>query len=471
MKTQQPDKKPFTPFVHTTGTRGVKNVPEFETENQMMVRRNCNRLSRISNLKREANNLSRQADYYRLTNKLTPDEDFLFEKISLDTRTCSNYSVFRQFTSDKSLQYVHSYMCDNRMCPICNSERSKVLQRKYINYFSYSEQNENLLNTKDFMHLTLTVPHSATGFRGEKFYMNYMRKQFNEMRKEPWWKESVFAGEYSFEFTRGDNGIHCHIHALLLVEKCRGNRDSLHHNIMYEWNNRTIDRDNGNVFTPERIAAIVRGNQTFTETSVDKILDPCGSTFVNLENLYIMQEGKDGKKEKRYINGSKDKDILIKGIMECLKYHFEPLALTDKKSGTYDMELIKEILPKIYHKSLYQKFGAFYGDASLNIKETKTDQEAIADTLAETANDRVVHPVTFEEMEREEYSFVLINPKDVFSNRDKGNKPFLRRNAKVIVLENAIDLPDALHIALKIKIKKKAHRSSKPKEFLNSNFI
>lgn len=461
-----PENKHISPFVHTTGTRGEKNVTLVESEDQRLVRRNYNRLSRVSNLKRQANKLSSEIDYYRKTTKLTPDEEFLFEKIVLDTRTCSNYSVFRQFTSDKSLQYVHSYMCDNRMCPICNSERSKVLQRRYIAFFNYSEQNENLLNTKDFMHLTLTVPHSIHGFRGDKFYMNYMRKQFNEMRKELWWKEAVYAGEYSFEFTRGENGIHCHIHALLLVEKCRNNRNDLHESILFDWNNRTIDAGNHNTFTQERIIAIKKGNVRLSEDFIIKNLDPCGSTIVSLENLYIIEDGK-----KRYINGSKDKDVLVKGVIECLKYHFEPLALTDKKTGSYDIDLIREVLPKIYHKSLYQKFGAFYGDASLNIKETKTDQESIEQILSETANDKVVHPVTFEHMEREEYSFVLINPKDIFSNRDKGNKPFLRRGAKVIVLENAKNLPDALHIALKIKIKNKAYRRTKPKEFLQSNFV
>ncbi len=64
----------FKPYLDNTGTRGEKSTPLVLTDNQKMVSRNYNRISRISHLKREGLKLSKQAEHYAKTTKLNADE-------------------------------------------------------------------------------------------------------------------------------------------------------------------------------------------------------------------------------------------------------------------------------------------------------------------------------------------------------------------------------------------------------------
>jgi hypothetical protein len=129
--------------------------------------------------------------------------------------------------------------------------------------------------------------------------------------------------------------------------------------------------------------------------------------------------------------------------MECLKYHFEPFALK-KPDGEYDFELIREILPKIYRKPLYQKFGAFYGVKSLNLKPPKV----IGASAALDEEKPVYHPETGLEAEREEYQFIVINPVFVYCLVEQNYKPIVSKKARRLVLENAFTLKEAVKQAL-----------------------
>jgi hypothetical protein len=476
-----PENQSFNPYLDNTGIRGVKNPVEVSfitADRKLQNDKNKKRARKFVILKHEALKLSKEASNYIKTAKLTPDERYLFDKIILDTRTCSNYSVFREFNNDKSLQYVHSLKCDNRICPICNSERSKILRKKYIEYF---DKRPEMFEKYDFQHLTLTVPHKKEGFRGKKFYMKQIRKEFNLMRKEAFWRQNVYAGEYALEFTKNENGLHCHIHALILQRKSLKNRNILHKWILQFWNNRTIDENIlPSPFDVNRIAAICKGNKILTADWVDRHLDSRGSTFVGLESLYKVVDGK-----KRYVSSSSKEDMFA-GIMECLKYHFEPFSLKSDITDGFDWELIKEILPEIYHMSLYQKFGKFYGDKELNFKnpmpkrrvsESASDYadrvlawelEKLAH-LDEMENLEIVHPKSCEPMEREEYQFLLINPKNIIMSKE--NDVYIRKDRKSVRLPFARNLPDALMMALSIKIKNLAYEKRKPKEYITSNFI
>ena len=52
------------------------------------------------------------------------------------------------------------------------------------------------------MHLTLTVPHTAHGWRDSEVYNQELVKAFNIMRKYDFWKDCVYGGEATVEFTR-----------------------------------------------------------------------------------------------------------------------------------------------------------------------------------------------------------------------------------------------------------------------------
>ena len=201
------------------------------------------------------------------------------------------------------------------------------------------------------------------------------------MRKKPFWKKQVYAGEYTVEFTRGKNGLHIHIHALLLVKKEFQNRNRLYRNLFKAWNQQTTSEDaNRQEFSQDQKKGIAKalgmtvGSEYF-EAFFAK-LHPSGSTLCSLESLYVVKDGK-----KRYVKKGDEKDFMA-GIMECLKYHFEPCKIKNeedgshfsggvfkKDSGQFNVELLFEVLPAIYKQRLYAKIGAFYGDPRLNMNQ------------------------------------------------------------------------------------------------------
>lgn len=200
------------------------------------------------------------------------------------------------------------------------------------------------------------------------------------MRKKPFWKKAVYAGEYTVEFTRNQNGLHIHIHALLLVKKAEQNRNQLYEDILLAWNRQTTwEEAPRKVFSETQKAAIAKALKWENTNLVDDLLDPTGSTLCGLESLYVLKDGK-----KRYVNPENEKEFMA-GIMECLKYHFEPCKVKKDKetgeinlkqgamnqpNGRFDIDLIIEVLPAIYGQRLYAKIGAFYGDARLNMNQT-----------------------------------------------------------------------------------------------------
>eukprot|EP00903_Cladosiphon_okamuranus_P000391 g389.t1 len=244
------------------------------------------------------------------------------------------------------------------------------------------------------MHLTLTVPHSQKGWRGREWYANELMKEFNYMRKKAFWKRMVYSGEFGVEVTRNDDGMHIHIHALLLVYKRKQNRNELHRFILEAWNRQTQGSSQRTCFSEEEITAILKSNKLLTPEYVDQLF-PCGATFVGLESLYLRStEPKRGYHwcersgaYKRYVSLKDGKDIFLAGIMECIKYHFEPMAT--KKDGTYDFDLICDILPAIKGKPLFRKFGAFHSgsknahpgakELNINYKDENVAEEAAED--------------------------------------------------------------------------------------------
>jgi hypothetical protein len=390
---------------------------------------NRQRCFRMVTGKKEANQFREDIHEYIDYNadKLTPAQVEALFDYRCALSSCCQTSLFREHQSNGATEFIAAFTCGHKLCPICNAQRSKNLRRKFREFFA---KNPDLIERYDFMHLTLTVPHEEEGGRFQGFYASELMKAFNLMRKRRFWKKWVWAGEFSVEVTKNEAGLHIHLHSLLLVEKGTQNRNKLHREILLAWNKITTGASSRTELTTEEAHSIQKGNKLLTDQDIARI-DPSGATFIGLDTLFISSKTK--RRGYQYCEHSglwkkrvhpKDGDLFLSGILECLKYHFEPLAL--KQDGSLDVKLAVEILPAIKGQPLYRKFGAFHSgtknahpDAKmLNVKsKPDEDEEDIKQTLEEIGQD-IENPETGEVADRSEYEYFTVSMSRVFVNPD-----------------------------------------------------
>ena len=216
-------------------------LSEEEKEGLMVLE--FQRQERVNHNRKRAFAMSRgvkqnQLAYKRLEKYLDEDKDRIFSTKEAVVITsyrraiscCCHHSLFREHNGG-ALEFIAANTCKHKYCNVCNARRCKEIRKRYRFLF---EKDESLLKDYDFMHLTLTVPHTAAGWNGKQWYAEDLMKKFNLMRKRSWWKSTVYAGEFGVEATKNGNGLHIHIHSLLLVRKSPGNRNFLHRNILME---------------------------------------------------------------------------------------------------------------------------------------------------------------------------------------------------------------------------------------------
>jgi hypothetical protein len=406
---------------------------------------NRKRGAKISGYARKNAAMYKKIDSFMIQSGMDGLPLLYFMNLRASLQKCCQHTLLRKHHQPNTIEFIASHTCKHKLCNICNYSRSRDIRRKYRNYFSKNEivdMKTGELFTRDdfdFMHLTLTVPHTDKGWRGKKFYAAELMKEYNFMRKKKFWKEQVFAGEFGVEITRNESGLHIHIHSLLLVRKSKGSRNKLYQDIFGAWNQQTASGVNDK-FTPEQVAGIRKSFKSMPGGQFDDFirnLNPSGSTLIGLESLYVLSNS--GKK--RYVNASNESDLMA-GIMECIKYHFEPNAV-NSATGDVDFALLAEILPNIYRKPLYRKFGAFHGLKELNIQDTETET-GVLETFSETASDQITHPITGAVQERSDYSYIVTHAKNIYYDSKKGLTPHLKRSAKVHRLGDCNTVSDAL---------------------------
>jgi hypothetical protein len=358
--------------------------------------------------------------------------------------TCCNKALFREHLTSGAHTFIAAHTCKHKLCAVCNAQRAKNVRKMYRNFF---ETNPELLERYDFMHLTLTVPHGSGEFRGERWYAPELMKEFNWMRKKAFWKRSVYAGEFGVEVTKNDNGLHIHIHSMLLVEKGQRNRNKLHRAIYLAWNKQTAGDEDFLPLSDEQRTAARKGNSSITAKDLDKI-NANGSVLIGLESLYTKSDvprpgffkcSRTGG-YKRYVNAESNLESFMGGVMECLKYHFQPTAI--EADGSLDFELVAEILPAIKGKPLYRKFGAFHAGSknahpaasTLNMNHTEDDTEEAAKDLLENGSETITDPITGEEQEREEYTYFITKLKHAHVQEDTGTITFSKYIRKDYIL-------------------------------------
>jgi len=326
---------------------------------------------------------------------LNADKARMIDRYVGNLRGCSSNSLFRVFP-DGDMTYMASQTCKHKLCPVCNSQRKRKIRRVYRTFF---DANTDLMEKYDFFHLTLTVPHTENGYKGKEVYSSELLEAFKKLRDLRGWKSKVYAGEYSVEFTKNENGLHIHLHALVLAHKTEFGRNKLYRFILNEWNRITAwEGAKRKEFTQEEKDAIKAGlgkdiSDEQKELFVNALL-PSGATHVGLESLYI----KNDQGKKIYPSYEKNPNGFNAAIMECLKYHFEPFEIfTDKATKTPNVGLIVEMLPLLHKKRLYGRFGKFHGEKSLSFNEDKEEEQPhgeLMQEISETGNDNIIHPAT-----------------------------------------------------------------------------
>ena len=347
---------------------------------------NRKRSKRLSYLKRQ--NMKLATEIQRYMKKNTPIQGVeLLDGLVRNLKSCSNFTLYGQ--TGQNIRLLTAITCNHKLCCVCNWNRQKKIRRKYFRWFEnnktlckigtencttycthaqlndYLNKGFKLYTDKieyDLMHLTLTVPHSATGWRGQKIYFSEIMKAYNDMRHYDEWKNLVYGGEYGVETTKNESGYHTHIHSLVFVKKGTQNRNLLHLNVLQMWNKLTVDSNaERNYFDDTQRVALKKGNKLLTDREIDR-LNPKGATLIGLKCLYTTQNG-----IKTYTKewGS---EAMMKGVMETISYHFKP-QLFQLSEHTLDVESIVDMLPKVYGKILYRKFGVLHGEKSLNVKD------------------------------------------------------------------------------------------------------
>lgn len=346
-----------------------------------------------------------------------------------------------------------------------------LIRKKLRKYFS---DHPELFQRYDLMHLTVTVPHSKHGWRGNPNYVKEFHGMLNKLRKSDAWKK-VEGSLKCTEMTRNENGLHIHDHELVFVRKGHGNRNRLYKDLLLEVNRLSIDESRENRWDPERLKSIRENTLRFItdEKEMESIisqLDPRGSTFVALETLYYVNGN--GKKI-RCKQG--DMTSVMRGVLEVVKYSIKPMALTDE-SGKFSAENAVYMMKACRYQRLFEKTGIF------RVRPGKDNTYAIRFNIEPTIEDlisaqlkgekQVLHPDTGEPMEPGTYTYMLCKTEKIFVDEENGMK--LKISSKNLVDHGYQSLTDFVEYFIRKRIgDRKANERDQKKEkmetFLQNN--
>ncbi len=440
----------------------------------------------MSMLKRKNMQLVKELAQYLDENTLPERHDEMARKLSASLQKCCNLSLYGQNKLSADIKYFASINCKKKVCFVCNWLVQKQIRKKYMRWFkdnrelSLIRKKNGKLQAKtvsqikakadelneigrveyDLMHLTLTVPHYAdTGFRGDKYYFKKIADLYHYLRNESLleidgkkyrFDEFVYGGEYGVECTGGTyektanggktrkentNGLNIHIHSLLFVRKTYQSRNKLHRAILMEWNRLTVNEYNERkVFTAHHKQQILKGNKLMTAEDVEA-MSPKGASLIGLECIFT-KDPKTGEKVRSKTFGDA---AMMKAVMETISYHFEPLAF-DKEDKKIDVALMVDLAPRIFHLSLFAKFGCLRGEKSLNISEKAVSVE---EEFVETA-EMLVDEDTGEVIASND--FFITSPANIFAIQNQDDKLILRKNTKGVIRFNADNSQKAVRI-------------------------
>lgn len=370
----------------------------------------------------------------------------LHETINLYYKIRStNYALYANFENHGVTipQMIMAWYTKHRLDPVWLMRKSQLIRRLYLNYFDVatvqtaSGQTVKLTDHLQPYHLTLTVPHKGGSFAGQQFYAKELNAFFLMLRRSKTWKANVHAGEYGIEVKPNTlNGLHIHIHSLLFLKegaiedvfakfikrrwKALTGATELHFEKLYI---NKKEFESGCVSEP---AYEVINGKKLRKTKL--VADETGQ-------LHKVQ----AFKYKKYITPGSNVEDYMKGVMECIKYHFKTDSITDE-NGNYDVPLISNILNNSKGLRFYSKFGEFYNEPLLNfdnLKTTEPEEDEVLQVVdsednpeenikgkAQTAVDNLINPFSGELAKEHEYFLAVAKPEHLKYSGKKSLVPY-----------------------------------------------
>ena len=317
------------------------------------------------------------------------------------TETRGYYAEFHSDEARRRLVPMAFWYSRHRLCYVWNMRKSQIIRSRYFQFLSEKRDDHGRLLISHYRpaHLVLTVPHDGGVFEGERFYARKLIKRYAELRKTDAWKKYVYAGEYGLEVKRSKkHGLHIHVHSLILQHP------------QYSMNE-------------VRDALVAEWRELMNNTTK--------YSGLSYETLYWWEKTDDGKKVKRYVvPGESDLEHYLRGVLECIKYHFKPDCLDDDAHG-FDVPLIQEILNSTKGLRMYSRFGKFYKEPSLNFNtiekavEDLTEEETADEVKASVdgVEERLINPYTFQQAEPGSYRIKVGRPDSLKYHANTGDRP------------------------------------------------
>lgn len=345
------------------------------------------------------------------------------------------YALFKHKTNDHYLKQLVATACSHhRLDPVWNYKKSRLIRGIWYRFLQSSRIHEQYQP----MHLMLTVPHKDGHWQGKNFYGKEFIERFNLMRKYKGWKRLIYGGEYGIEISRtGKDGLHIHMHSLVFQRK-EFSRDLANRYIRMVWRKLT-----GAQVTWYETLYVHRKDEKgrYLMESADGIpvLDKSGPWTDEVSNYSMQTHGIRGKRQKFYLDDrepwfaalSADEKLkhYCEGVMECIKYHIPVDSCFKLPDGTWDIDLMKDLLKHSRNLRMYSKFGAFYREKALNYSRIEKPEAPDPETTlaaegvsleSDGVEGRIMNPYTAQPAQKGEYVCVLALPEKLLHAKDAG---------------------------------------------------
>lgn len=335
------------------------------------------------------------------------------------------YAVFEDGKEQKS-QLIGCHYSRHRLDPVWNYRKSQLIRKVWRNYLGEKKVHREYRPC----HLVLTVPHADGEFGGKQFYGRDLIKCFNTLRKRKVWKNNVHGGEYGLEVKKSrNNGLHIHIHSLCFID-WETNLNDLRKDLKRAWKRVCKVPDEQNIFL--HLETLYHYNKDEKETiervvGIEENLNEFGEyNYSEVSETYE-------RKKKVYITKDSDDDTYIKGVMECIKYHFkgDDFYVRDKdhnivkNGGGYpilDVPLFNDVLVHSKGLRLYSKFGFCYQEEMLNydklVEAQETDMEATEVEMGsvDSMESKLVNPIKCAQSSGNDYKLFIATPSEIKHN-------------------------------------------------------
>ncbi len=345
----------------------------------------------------------------------TAVEDHLHELCNYYYLLFTNKIGIAQFKDGSGFQVVNKrvgqYYSKHRLDPVWNSTKSKKFRGIMSTFLKEEKWHQRYQPT----HLVLTVPHKGGIWQGKQIYITELIKAFRALRHERWWKRYIHGGLYCVEVKKNkENGYHIHLHVLCFQNP-----------VIYDSRNREIQDPINHVRA--------KINKAW-RTIVGNTTDHNGAFY---ESLYVPERDVNGKLvieevasersdwqfktgvKKYYIKPGDSEEMWIKGVMECLKYHFKPGVL-EKTDRSFDIPLIIEMLNNTKGERFMSKFGKLHNHRGLSLSGKKADDDIDSDCLGDAmaAQENLVNPFTQSIASSEEYNLFFTGLENIVPYQD-----------------------------------------------------